>query len=155
MRLLVSVICLAAAAQAADLPYFHVISREAGSWPEIFSSIGFEAEANAGKAHVLIARTGTPASAEWAARVETGAILVLEGESPLAESFGFKRGKRTVHVSSLRDIHRPDLPIIWASALDLPVMELPAGATVFANERWQGAPMIAGIRRGPGAVLWV
>ena len=34
-------------------------------------------------------------------------------------------------------------------------MDLPAGATVFARERWTGAPMTAGIRRGAGAVLWV
>jgi len=142
------------AASAGELPYFHVMARDAGSWPEIFSSIGFESQ-TAEKAHILIARSGSPASAEWTGRVESGAILVLEGESPLAETFGFKRGKQTVHVSSLRDVHRPALPIIWEGALDLPVMDLPAGATIFAHERWQGAPMIAGIKRGAGAVLWV
>jgi hypothetical protein len=154
MRLLVSAICLASFVQAAELPYFHVISRAAGSWPEIFSSVGFESQA-AEKAHILVARAGSPASAEWSRRVDTGAILVLEGESPLAESFGFKRGKSTAHVTSVRDIHRPTLPIIWERALDLPVMDLPAAATVFAHERWQGAPMIAGVRRGAGSVLWV
>jgi len=147
-------IWLAVAASAAELPYFHVIARDAGSWPEILSSIGFESQP-AEKARILIGRAGSPASAEWIGRVDQGAILVLEGESPLAESFGFKRGKQTVHVSSVRDIHCPQLPIIWEKVLDLPVMELPAGATVFAHERWQGAPMIAGFRRGLGAVLWV
>src|ERR1700683_294494 len=104
-----------AAANAGELPYFHVISRDGGSWPEIFSSVGFEAQ-TAERAHLLVARAGSPAAAEWAGRVEKGAILVLEGESPLAETFGFKRGKQTVHVSSLRDVHRPTLPIIWESA---------------------------------------
>jgi hypothetical protein len=145
---------LALAASGAGLPYFHVISRDAGSWPEIFSSVGFEAQ-TAEKAHILVARGGSPASAELTERVEKGAILVLEGESPLAEAFGFKPGKQSVRVSSLRDIHRPTLPIIWETALDLPVMELPAGATVFTHERWTNAPMTAGLKRGAGAVLWV
>ncbi len=143
-----------AMAYAGELPYFHVLSQAAGSWPQVFSSVGFEPQP-AETAHILIARSGSPVSAEWTGRVAHGAILVLEGESPLAESFGFKRGKGTVHVSSLRDVHRATLPIIWESALDLPVMEMPAGATVFARERWTDAPMTAGMRRGAGAVLWV
>jgi hypothetical protein len=144
----------AAAASGADLPYFHVVSRDAGSWPEILSSVGFEPE-SAAKAHILVARAGSPASAELMARVEGGAILVLEGESPLAETFGFRRTRQNVHAASLRDVHRPALPIIWEAALDLPVMGLPAGATVFAHERWTNAPMTAGLKRGAGAVLWV
>src|SRR5437899_536886 len=32
---------------------------------------------------------------------------------------------------------------------------LGTAAEVFARERWSGAPMIAGLRRGSGAVLWV
>jgi hypothetical protein len=150
----IGIFLLAATASAGELPYFHVISRDAASWPEILSSVGFEAQ-TAEKAHILVARAGTPTSAELTERVEKGAILVLEGESPLAEAFGFKPGKQTVHVSSLRDLHRPTLPIIWQTALDLPVMELPAGATVFAHERWTNAPMTAGLKRGAGAVLWV
>ena len=34
-------------------------------------------------------------------------------------------------------------------------MELPEGATIFARERWKGTPVSAGIRKGPGAILWV
>ena len=56
-----------------------------------FRSVGFQQHADA---HVFVARAGSAASADWPGRVEKGAILVLEGESPLAESFGFKRGKR-------------------------------------------------------------
>lgn len=138
--------------KASELPYFEVIARDAGSWPQIFSSIGFERRP---EARVFVARAGTAASPEWAARVGKGAILVLEGESPLAESFGFRRGKSTVRTASLRDVHRPDLPIIWEKALELPVMDLPAGAAVFTRERWTDAPMAAGIRHGAGAVLWV
>ncbi|HWB83438.1 MAG TPA: hypothetical protein VG675_04820 [Bryobacteraceae bacterium] len=154
MRLLVSLLVLCAAARANDLPYFSVLSDDAGSWPAILSSIGLEREP-AGLAHIFVARTGAAASTEWKARVEHGDILILEGESSLAEMFGFQPGKQNVTVASLTDIHRPQLPIIWEKGLDLPVFQLPEGAKVFARERWTNAPLMAGMRRGSGAVLWV
>ncbi|HVN06975.1 MAG TPA: hypothetical protein VMT86_21305, partial [Bryobacteraceae bacterium] len=58
-------------------------------------------------------------------------------------------------VASLQDVHNPTLAIIWEKGLELPRSELPPEAQVFAKERWTGAPMMAGFRRGKGAVLWV
>jgi hypothetical protein len=144
----------AAAAHAAGLPYFSVLSNDPGAWPEILSSIGLQTQP-AAMARILVARTGAQASPEWNGRVEKGAILILEGESSLAEMFGFKRGKGNVRVNSLKDMHFPKLPIIWEKSLELPVFELPAGAQIFASERWTGAPLTAGLRRGAGAILWV
>jgi hypothetical protein len=144
----------AAAAQAAGLPYFSVLSDDAGGWPEILASIGLQRQP-AGVARVLVVRTGAAASPEWNSRVEHGAILVLEGESPLAEMFGFRPGNQKVRVNSLADVHNPKLSIVWEKGLDLPVFEIPPGARVFARERWTGAPLTAGSRRGAGAVLWV
>jgi len=141
-------------AAAAELPYFSVLSEDAGAWPDILSSIGLEAKP-AGLARIFVARSGAPGSTEWAARVEGGAVLILEGESSLAESFGFRRSKQDVRVGSLTDVHNPKLPIIWENALELPVFDLPEGARIFAKERWTGSPMMAGARRGAGAVLWV
>ena len=146
--------CPLGPAHAADLPYFSVLSDDAGAWPEILSSVGLQRQP-AGLARIFVARTGAPASVEWNGRVEKGAILILEGESSLADMFGFRRGKENVRVNSLTDVHRPKLPIVWENGLELPVFELPAGAQVFARERWTGAPMTAGMRRGAGAVLWV
>jgi hypothetical protein len=156
MRLCISLLvaALCGTLDAAELPYFSVLSEDAGAWPEILSSIGFERQP-AGLARVFVARTGAAASPEWPRRVEQGAVLIVEGESSLAELFGFRRGKGNARVGSLSDIHRPKLPIVWEKGLELPVCELPAGARVFATERWTGAPMLAGIRRGAGAVLWV
>ncbi len=82
-------------------------------------------------------------------------ILILEGESSLAEMFGFRRGTGNVSVNSLTDVHRPKFPIVWEKGLELPVFTLPEGARIFARERWSGAPMTAGFHRGAGAVLWV
>lgn len=138
----------------APLPYFSVLSEDAGAWPEILQSVGFERQP-AGLAHIFVARAGAPASPEWPSRVDKGAVLILEGESSLAETFGFRPSKENVRVNSLTDIHRESLPIIWEKGLELPVLQIPEGATIFARERWTKAPLSAGFRRGSGAVLWI
>ena len=155
MRLLASFVVFACLGRTADLPYFSVLSEDAGAWPEILGSIGLERRP-AGVSRIFVARTGASASVEWPARVERGAILILEGESSLADLFGFRRGKKDpVRVQSLSDVHRPTLPIVWEKGLELPVFDIPDTAQVFARERWTGAPMTAGLKRGAGAVLWV
>src|SRR5579872_741745 len=108
MRLLISclIACAAAAAAGGSLPYFAVLSDQAGAWPQILGSIGLQSQP-AGSAHVFVARAGAPASLEWKTRVNDGAILILEGESSLAEMFGFRRTKENVRVSSLTDVHQP------------------------------------------------
>ena len=60
---------------------------------------------------------------------------------------------------------RPSFRIVWEKAVEMPVFEVPAvknpadespgTARVFARERWQHAPLMAGFRRGKGAVLWI
>ncbi|MGP8247184.1 MAG: hypothetical protein ACLQVN_22040 [Bryobacteraceae bacterium] len=131
-----------------------MLARDAGGWPEMLGSIGMEATPME-EARVFVARAGTPASAEWAARVEGGAFLILEGQSALAEQFGIRSGQTVVRVESLRDVHRPELPIIWEKALELTVVEVPRDALVFARERWTGTPVEAGWRQGKGAILWI
>lgn len=154
MRLLGSLLVVAVTAFAAEPASYRVLSKDAGAWPQVLESIGLQV-GTPESASILVARAGAAASADLTARVSHGAMLVLEGESPLAESFGFRRGKDRFRVTSIRDIHCPDLPIVWEKELDLPAMELPTGSTIFAKERWKGLPVTAGIRRGAGAVLWV
>ena len=154
MRLVVSLLLLAGAAGGADRFNFSVLSEDAGAWPEILSSIGLQRQ-SAATARIFVARSGAPASTEWLSRTEKGAILILEGESSLAELFGFRRSPENVRVTSLTDVHQPKLSIVWEKGLELPVFTLPAGAEVFARERWTGAPMLAGLRRGAGAALWL
>jgi hypothetical protein len=153
-RLALFILFAASLASAAPLPYFCVLNKDAGAWPEILSSVGLVRQP-ANMAHVFVARAGTPASGEWNQRVEEGAVLILEGESSLAGMFGFQRSAAFVKVGSLTDVHRPSLAIVWEKGLDLPAFDLPAGATVFARERWTGTPMMAGMRRGAGALLWL
>ena len=49
----------------------------------------------------------------------------------------------------------PKLQIVWEKSLELPVFEIPKEAQVFAAERWQAVPLMAGFKRPKGAVLWI
>ena len=141
-------------ANAASFTY-HVAGDEPGPWPKILSSIGFR-PATGGPANLLIVRSGAPASTQqWIRRLEQGSLIVLEGESELAEALGFKPKEQHVVVRSIVDVHAPKLPIVWEKALDLRQFDLPKDAVVFARERWDGAPVMAAVRRGSGAALWI
>jgi hypothetical protein len=157
MRCLISFIALLLAWPLAGATFsFHVMGSDAGSWPAVLSSVGLVPSAVAAAGVVVVPRGSDPSAAEWPQRVEHGTILVLEGESRLAESFGFRASAKPHIIGrSVEDVHAPKLRIVWEKPLEVPDFEIPKEARVFAKERWQGAPLIAGFRRGSGAVLWV
>lgn len=157
MRTPISLFAAAVVAHAATLS-FQIAGDDPGAWPKLLSSIGLtEGPASIAKAStVVVVPDGVNVpDANWKQRVEDGTILVLAGDSPLARSFGFRPTEARLTVRSVEDVHSPKLRIIWEKALDLPVYEIPAHATVFARERWQGAPLIAGFKHGAGSVLWL
>ncbi|MGI8743816.1 MAG: hypothetical protein ACR2NN_14830 [Bryobacteraceae bacterium] len=134
---------------------YHIAGDDEGSWPQILSSVGFT-PGNGGPTNLLVVRSGAPASAkQWIESIERGSLIVLEGESELAAALGFRATAKRVVVRSITDQHAPKLSIVWEKALDLPIFEVPKEATVFARERWEGAPLMAAIRRGSGAALWI
>ena len=136
---------------------FTVLGPQPGPWPAILSAAG-HVPGPADSADIFVAPVNTPPSSEWQTRVKGGAVLILEGTSPLAGSFGFKSSLDTVSVIHIVDVHNPDLPVIWNKAVELPKTGMPAepnAARVFAKDRWSGQPVIAGYRLGKGAVLWV
>ncbi len=158
MRLLVSFL-LAAVAVWAGRPEFqfayHVVGDEPTSWPAVLGSIGMTSAAD-GPASVLVLPGGTSAPpATWLPRIEKGAIVIIEGDSPLAEALGIVASRQRVSTRSLIDVADPKLPVIWEQSLDLYRYTLPAAAKVYAHERWTKAPLMAGLRRGAGAVLWL
>ncbi len=118
-------------------------------WQQVLESVNLSSDS---RIHVTGARE--PIGAEWSEKIENGAVLILEGESPLAVSFGFKPSRQTVSITSLRDVHEPEMRIILQKTVELSRWEVPSGATVFTAERWSGAPLVAGYRSGKGAVLW-
>ncbi|HEY7338360.1 MAG TPA: hypothetical protein VH639_25970 [Bryobacteraceae bacterium] len=149
MRLLVSAVLFAALPCPAATFTYHILGANSGPWPSIFSSIGL-ASGPLEHAGVVVA---PPGAAD--AHIDPSAILILEGESPLAASYGFRPSANRVSVRGVEDLRAPKLGIVWEDAADLPVFEIPKAARVFARERWQRAPLMAGFRKGPGAVLWM
>lgn len=158
MRSLVS-LCFAAVAAFAGRPEFqyayHVVGDEPTSWPAVLGSIGMTPAAD-GPSRLVVLPAGTSAApATWLPRIEAGALVILEGDSPLAEALGVLATPQRVATRSLVDVADPRLPVIWEHSLDLPRFTLPSTAKVYAHERWSKAPLMAGIRHGAGAVLWL
>jgi hypothetical protein len=118
-------------------------------WEQVLSSVNL-----AGDPRIHIAGPNEAPAADWPARMERGTVLILDGESRLAYSLGFRPSKQKVTVASLRDVHQPAMRIVLEKPLELSRWEIPATATVFTRERWNGAPLVAGYRTGRGAVLW-
>jgi len=146
----------AAAAAQAQPVFFTVAGDDAGSWPQILSSLGYLPQAAGAAPGIVVIREGAHAQAAAAlARADAGAFVILEGASQVADAAGFRPAARRIRVQSVEDLRRPQLRIVWESAVELPVFDLPPGAQVFMRERWEKAPLMAGIRRGAGAVLWV
>lgn len=147
---------LLAAVPAAARVSFAVVGDEEGSWPKILEAAGL---VKSTPPDIFVIRAGEELGAaavgQWRARIESGALVVLEGESALAAALGIRPGPRRIPVRSVVDHRNPKLRIVWRNGLDLPVFDVPAGATVFARERWTGTPMMVGLRRGAGAVLWL
>ena len=141
-------------ASAATFTY-HIAGDDAGPWPAILSSVGLTA-ASGGPANLVVVRNVAPGSVpQWIQRIEQGELVVLEGESELAQALGFEADKKHVVVRSIVDEHAPKLEIVWQSGTDIPVFVVPKGARVIASERWEGAPVAASVRRGSGAALWI
>jgi hypothetical protein len=93
--------------------------------------------------------------AELRKRVEQGAVAILEGASPAAESFGIRPTAKNVRVYSVLESREPRLSLIWEHAADVPIFEMPKEARVFTKERSESAPLVAGIQIEKGAVLWL
>jgi hypothetical protein len=140
---------------AAGPATYGVVGDDPGPWPRILGSVGFQSGA-AGNSGVFVVRAGEPArSSDWLPRVAAGAFLILEGDSELARSLGFRATARRVETVSVEDSLNPSLAIVWERSAAAPVYEIPREAKVLALERWTRAPLVAGLRHGRGAILWM
>src|SRR5688572_29964628 len=140
MRLLVS-LAIASGLYAQNVL---LLSDEPGSWPAILGSVG-----------ISLKQASDVPVAMACQQIELGSFGILEGASSTAEAFGITPTAKRIVVRNLTDTRSPKLGIVWEKSQELPVYQLPADARVFARERWSGAPLMAGIRSGKGAVLWV
>jgi hypothetical protein len=139
---------------AADRPLFHyhIASDEPGPWPSILSSMGLVP----GVQGIYVVGAAAVDTDSWKAKVNHGAVVIVEGASPLAAAYGIltEPGK-PVPVRNIVDEHNPRMEIIWQRTVPLPRFKLPADAKVFARERWTGTPLVAGFNRGAGSILWL
>jgi hypothetical protein len=129
------------------------IAGEKGGWPELLESIGIR-QSPSSAADLVVLRSVQEPSPELETLVREGAYVVAEGGSAL-RNFGFRLTGEFVTVRNVVDEHNRRLPIIWASPAVVPRVSPPPGARIFARDRWTGAPLIAGIRLGAGAALWL
>lgn len=139
-------------ASAKVFHHFHVVGDDAGAWPVILTSAGF----TPGAPGITVIRQGEAAPAgQWLPAVERGGVVILEGDSELGRAVGIEATAERVAVRQIRDARAPKLPIIWQKEVNIAAFTLPPEAKVFARERWRGAPVLAGLRRGEGAILWL
>jgi hypothetical protein len=153
LRLALILPAVALFAAAPEVPGYHVAGAEAGGWPPLLQSLGLPEQPQS-EARVLVVPEGTPAQA-WIERAGGGAVVILEGDSAAARSLGFIPGARKIGVRSVSDVRQPDLPIKWEKAVKVSVFTVPKDAHVLCRARGSGAPLMATLARGRGAVLWV
>jgi len=108
-----------------------------------------------GASIILPAESAGMDVAELRKRVEQGSVAILEGASGAAENFGIKPVGKPVRVRSVVEARDPRLSLIWEQAVDTVTFAVPADARVFTKERWEGAPLVAGMHVDKGAVLWL
>lgn len=129
---------------------FQIANEARGAWTEALSSLGL-IELKEGNADVIVADS----TGDYRARAEGGAIVIVEGASAAAASFGVHASEKQTAVRSIVDARVPKLGIVWEDKVTIPRFELPGQAQVFATEKWEGAPLMAGWKQGSGAVLWI
>jgi hypothetical protein len=120
------------------------------AWSKILGSVGIQH----GASHSNIVVAGSSALGA-SASLAASHILILEGDSAAARGLGILPQKDKVPVRQIVDSHAPKMQIIWEQPAEIANVQLPEGFTVFAKERWQGAPVLAGKRTAHGAVLWM
>jgi len=138
-RILLLLVSVSALAQTG----FHSVSP---GWTNVLRSLGLP-QRPVSEANVIVVGNETGG---WPANT----VLIIEGDSALGRELGFKPQTRKVRVRKAQDAGHPDIDIVWERAVATPVFDVPKGAQVYCRARPGGAPLVAGMKRGNGAVLW-
>lgn len=150
MKLPFGLALIAALAQASE----YAILGAPGPWPAILESAGHVA-GDPASATLLIVRGPTDPAIQWTEAVAAGRIVVVEGDHPLLDRFGFRRQGTKADVRRVVDTRYTEQMIVWDTAESVPRLDPPAGAIVFAKERWSEVPLMVGARYERGAILWL
>ncbi len=130
---------------------FRVMGTDAKPWSKILGSVGIGYDESPESDIVVAGGNSTAALASLA----ENRIVIVEGLGVAATALGFKSQGRIVAVRQIRDVHAPNMQIIWQQPQDVTSFELPPGYQAFATERWKDLPVLAGKRTAHGAILWM
>ncbi|MFL6449531.1 MAG: hypothetical protein ACJ746_17905 [Bryobacteraceae bacterium] len=130
---------------------FTIQGVEPTPWRKIFGAVGI-AEGTEKGAGILVIRADSPLDL---ASIAQQRIVFVTGTGPAAEAIGIRAKPEAVAVRQIVDARAPKMQIIWAQPVSVPLFEVPADFTVFAKEKWKGAPVLAGKRMGAGALVWL
>jgi hypothetical protein len=150
MKHLAKLLCTVVLAAPSFAVTFQTDGVNAVAWNKILGAVGVQH--TSADPTILIAGSAAPAAM---AALAAGHILILEGDSPAARALGILPQKDKVPVRQIVDTHAPQMQIIWEQPAEILKVQLPEGFTVYATERWQGAPVLAGKRTAHGAILWL
>jgi len=139
--------CMAAPAWPAT---FQVDGANPAAWGRILGSVGIERTSLDPTIFVV-----GPSAAAGRAGLASTHVLILEGDSLAARSLGIAPQKEKVSVRQIVDSHAPKMQIIWEHPAEIAKVQLPEDFTVYATERWHGAPVLAGKPTAHGAILWL
>ena len=143
-------LCTIAFAVPSVAATFQTDGANPAAWSKILGSVGIPRAAS----HSTIIVAGSSATADTASQAANH-ILILEGDSAASRSLGVLPQKDKVQVRQIVDSHAPKMQIIWEQPAEIAKVQLPEGFTVYAKERWQSVPVLAGKRTAHGAILWL
>jgi hypothetical protein len=132
---------LLASPMLATVPSFRVEGTDAGPWRKIFASVNIQ---QSEQASIIVLGPGSKSNGH----------ALAQDHIVIFEATGFPTEAKTVSVRQIRDTHAPDVQIIWEHPQTIPFTTLPSGYNIYASERWQNVPVLAGKRTWHGAILW-
>ncbi|HEX4772947.1 MAG TPA: hypothetical protein VH351_19085 [Bryobacteraceae bacterium] len=138
-------------APAAQIPSIHVNASASAAWNKVFAPLNI-APGEANRASILVIAGNEP---ENLATVAEDHIVVLEGSGSAAQMIGITPTAQPLAIRHIVDSHAPETQIVWQAPVQTVITTIPNDFTIFATERWKGAPVLAGKRTGRGAILWV
>ena len=142
---------LAASAIACSAATFRMDGADAAAWGKILGALGITQTSKA-DADIVVLGAGASSEAESLAQRQ---FVIVEGTGPAAKSLGITEKPATVAVRQIRDVHAPKMQIVWQQEQAIHAVNLPAGFQVFATEKWNNVPVLAGRRTAHGAILWL
>lgn len=120
-------------------------------WQKMLGAVGLTATRGPSPTIEIVSGSTTRDIATAAAQH----IVIVEGFGAAAEKLGITADAKTVAVRQICDIHAPKMQIFWEQPMTIPRVALTDAWTVFASEKWNNVPVIAGRKTKAGAILWI